>query len=454
MNVASGPSLGENPGTVKISDTLYSDLLDATPSRLDPAHGASGAATVATASDLSVLVVDDSRFVRASLVRGLTGRFRVQQAESGERAWELLLLDGSIGAILSDLSMPGIDGFELLRRVRGSLLERVRDLPFAMLSGSDDAAQRERALALGADRFVVKGDGVGELADWIAERLRAARESGEHGIAVPPAGATAAGIPTAPVASIAPVALGPDAAPDRSASPSAPDASRQSVSPIPPIPPVAPVQPIAPTSPNPSGHPPPRGSRAPVAEHEADLGAAIPVGSGTPAPSVPTAVRAQAQVARLVPDPVPRWFAAAAGRPVAAGEAAPALIRMHAPGLDDLPARLRRGVRAADALFVESVDTAWLCVPASAATALRLSMRFALLAAGRHAHAPGGTAARVSMCMHPVDPLKPGDALAGLLASPPEPTGAGGLTVRAFAGAWGPAWQCTLPWPAVRLLAA
>jgi hypothetical protein len=161
-------------------------------------------------------------------------------------------------------------------------------------------------------------------------------------------------------------------------------------------------------------------------------------------------------VTRLVHDSLPRWFAAAAaaaGRAGASAEAPPSLIRMHSPGLDDLPARLRRGVRAADALFVESVDTAWLCVPASVATALRLALRCGLLAAGRQAAASGTAAARVSMCLHPVDPLRPGDALAALLASAPEPAAAGGLTVRAFAGARGSAWQCTLPWPAVRLLA-
>ena len=336
-------------------------------------------------------------------MRGLAGRFRVQQAESGERAWELLLLDGSIAAILSDLSMPGIDGFELLRRVRASMLERVRELPFAMLSGSDDAAQRDRALALGADRFVVKGDGVGELGDWLEARLRSGRDLAERARAE----TAASGAPNLdpPVPMPVPVAVEPLAAP-RVARDQAKPAELAALS--------------APAS------------------SDAAVAASAPV------------------VTRLVPDPLPRWFAAAAaaaGRAGASAEAAPALIRMSSPGLDDLPARLRRGVRAADALFVESVDTAWLCVPASAATALRLALRFGLLAAGRQAGASGTAAARVSMCLHPVDPLRSGDALAALLASPPEPAAAGGLTVRAFAGAWGPSWQCTLPWPAVRLLA-
>jgi hypothetical protein len=412
--------------------------LDATSSRHDAARGAQHPATTSCGS---VLVVDDSRFVRASLVRGLAGRFDIQQAESGERAWELLLLDGSIAAILSDLSMPGIDGFELLRRVRASMLERVRELPFAMLSGSDDAAQRNRALALGADRFVVKGDGVGELGDWLAERLRSDRDLAER------ARAETATSGDSPLDPPAPVTEGPPAVP--------PEGLAQ------PAPAAAGALSVAASSNVPSNvsSAVPAAVAAPVAaapatttvESAARITDAATVSLEPPAPAAPPVVT------RLVPDPLPRWFAAAAaaaaGRAGASAEAPPSLIRMHSPGLDDLPARLRRGVRAADALFVESVDTAWLCVPASVATALRLALRFGLLAAGRQAAASGMATARVSMCLHPVDPLRPGDALAALLASAPEPAAAGGLTVRTFAGARGSAWQCTLPWPAVRLLA-
>ena len=310
-----------------------------------------------------------------------------------------------------------------------------------MLSGSDDAAQRNRALALGADRFVVKGDGVGELGDWLAERLRSDRDLAER------ARAETATSGDSPLDPPAPVTEGPPAVP--------PEGLAQ------PAPAAAGALSVAASSNVPSNvsSAVPAAVPAPVAaapatttvESAARIADAATVSLEPPAPAAPPVVT------RLVPDPLPRWFAAAAaaaaGRAGASAEAPPSLIRMHSPGLDDLPARLRRGVRAADALFVESVDTAWLCVPASVATALRLALRFGLLAAGRQAAASGMAIARVSMCLHPVDPLRPGDALAALLASAPEPAAAGGLTVRAFAGARGSAWQCTLPWPAVRLLA-
>ncbi|MCZ8104770.1 MAG: response regulator [Burkholderiales bacterium] len=373
--------------------------MDPIPFRLDVAATPRDPRADVAASP-TVLIVDDSRFVRASLVRGLASRFRLQQAESGERAWELLLLDASIGAVLSDLTMPGMDGFELLRRVRASMLDRVRALPFAVLSGADDAAQRARAEALGADRFVVKGDGVDALADWIAERLSAAQTPAPAAVASPSAATDAPACADAPADIDVPVG---------GEMPAIAAAN------------VAVGAPVAAESVTPSDTPP----------------------ASTASPTAPGPTR--------TPDPLERWFRAAASRPAAAGEAPPALLRLHAPGLGELHARLRRGVRAADALHLDDADLAWLCVPASGPLALRLAVRFGLLAAGRLATA-SGAAARVSVCLVGVDPARRSETLEALRALPLEAPPAPGLAMRAVAGPWGPAWQCTLPWPAARLL--
>jgi CheY-like chemotaxis protein len=424
--------------------------VDPIPFRRDIAAPARDPLAQAAASP-TVLVVDDSRFVRASLVRGLASRFRLQQAESGERAWELLLLDPSIGAVLSDLSMPGMDGFELLRRVRASMLDRVRAVPFAVLSGADDAAQRARADALGADRFVVKGDGVEALADWIAERLSAAPTGARAAVAAASV-ATEAAAPSeapagleVPVAAEAPVVAEPLPGVDApvvvaSVATEGPDAVE---APLGAAVVVAAETPVATEAP--AAVEAPAAAEAPVAadsDAPADAPPAAPPTSAPP-PTAPESPRA--------PDPLERWFRAATGRPAAAGEAPPALLRLHAPGLGELHARLRRGVRAADALHLDDADLAWLCVPASGPLALRLAVRFGLLAAGRLAIS-SGPAARVSVCMIGVDPARPGEALGALRTLPLETPPMPGLAMRAVSGPWGPAWQCTLPWPAARLL--
>jgi CheY-like chemotaxis protein len=384
--------------------------LNASSSRRDAlAVPSGGAGAGSEPTRPAVLIVDDSRFVRASLVRGLAGRFRIQQADSGERAWELLLLDPTIGAVLSDLSMPGIDGFELLRRVRASLVDRVRELPFAVLSGSDDLAQRERAMSLGADRFVVKGDGVGELAGWLDARLDAAAVAD----AAPHAEAPVEERAEAPIEAAV-------------ASPIAPAVSTQ-------VP--APGEASVPAS--------------VMAPAEAPVCAPAPPGP------VATPVEPRPGPAASIESPpgeVPGWFASVLARPAPAADAGYVLVRLHAPGLVDLPARLRRGVRSADSLRIESSDTAWLCVPAAPSAALRLGLRFGLLAAGRHAVPDGPGAARATLCLHPVDPVHPQHALIDLMAAPPETPAAGGCVVRVFAGAWGPGWSSTLPWQALRML--
>lgn len=375
------PRLGENPGTVKNPDKpLRPDTrLPADPHASDPPP----------TKRPVVLVVDDSRFVRASIARALGNDFALQQADSGERAWELLLLDDSIRAVLSDLTMPGIDGFELLRRVRGSMLDRIRGIPFAVLSGADEAEPRERARQLGADRFVVKGEGFDPMCAWLRERL-----------ATQPAAAGAA----------------------RS------------------------VLAQATTGPSVSAAPPPAGTSSPVMQ---------PMPADPLAPvtqSAPPGVPAAGVPAAGVPDPLAHWLQ----RLLAAqrtDDASLALLRLHAPGLPELPARLRRGVRAADALYQETEDTAWLCLPASAALAVRLALRFALLAGGRAADG-AGERARVGVTLYALDPR---NALAELAAAAVQPVRVGApgqVALDCHAAAWGPAWTCDLPWPAARLMVA
>lgn len=110
-----------------------------------------------------VLVADDSRIVRASINQHIRDRFEVREAVDGEAAWQAILLDASIRVVISDLTMPKLDGFELLNRLRSSKVSRIRELPVIVLSGSDEASERAKAAALGATDFIEKGAGATEL---------------------------------------------------------------------------------------------------------------------------------------------------------------------------------------------------------------------------------------------------------------------------------------------------
>jgi CheY-like chemotaxis protein len=56
--------------------------------------------------------------------------------------------------VLLDLAMPGVNGFEMLKQIRGE--ERLKDLPVVVLSGSEYLRDVNRAYELGANSFLVK----------------------------------------------------------------------------------------------------------------------------------------------------------------------------------------------------------------------------------------------------------------------------------------------------------
>ena len=105
-----------------------------------------------------VLVCDDSVTARA-LHRAVLepGGYTVHAAASGEQALQLLA-DGGYDLVLADVAMePGeLDGLGLLARLRGA--PGRADLPVIMVSVAEDPALRARALALGADAYLLKKD--------------------------------------------------------------------------------------------------------------------------------------------------------------------------------------------------------------------------------------------------------------------------------------------------------
>ncbi|MGE5387237.1 MAG: GGDEF domain-containing protein [Betaproteobacteria bacterium] len=110
-----------------------------------------------------ILVVDDSRMVRVSIIKHLKGQFDVREESDGEAAWQTLVLDLSLVAVISDLQMPKLDGFGLLERVRSSKLRRMQEIPFILVSGAESEEERARARALGVSDFVTKGSGTAEI---------------------------------------------------------------------------------------------------------------------------------------------------------------------------------------------------------------------------------------------------------------------------------------------------
>jgi CheY-like chemotaxis protein len=105
----------------------------------------------------TVLVVDDtdtcSTLLQVALVR-IPG-VHVACAATGQEALQLLGVKGTqVCALVTDLNMPCVDGFDLIARVRSD--RRYAGLPILVLSGDIDPRTPERVKRLGVDAFFAK----------------------------------------------------------------------------------------------------------------------------------------------------------------------------------------------------------------------------------------------------------------------------------------------------------
>jgi DNA-binding response OmpR family regulator len=111
-----------------------------------------------------VLVVDDDRDTRDMLQAALEQRgFSVVLTSSGKRALTLARQEHP-NLILLDLKLPGMDGYEVLQRLKG--MPETADIPVVVITGSltDDELKQQKLLSLGAARFMTKPFSVDELA--------------------------------------------------------------------------------------------------------------------------------------------------------------------------------------------------------------------------------------------------------------------------------------------------
>ena len=108
---------------------------------------------------VSILVVDDEPDVADLFRQGFRretcqGKYVMHFAASGEQALDRLAeeFEPTLVAVLSDINMPGMDGLELL----GKIKHRRPDLPVVMVTAYGDDERRRRAHELGASEFITK----------------------------------------------------------------------------------------------------------------------------------------------------------------------------------------------------------------------------------------------------------------------------------------------------------
>ena len=126
-----------------------------------------------------VLVVDDEPQIRRALGTNLRARgYEVILAENGEEALRLAAARHPDVVIL-DLGLPGIDGIEVVRGLRGWT-----SVPIVVLSVREGESDKVAALDAGADDYVTKPFGMDELLARLRAALRRAAPADEEAVVV------------------------------------------------------------------------------------------------------------------------------------------------------------------------------------------------------------------------------------------------------------------------------
>ena len=122
------------------------------------------APNVTKAEGNTILIVDDDTELSAYVARELSSHYRCITAANGREALQTLLTapEGSISAVISDVMMPEMDGFTLLRLIKTN--PRVAHLPVVMLTSKTDIASRLEGLDRGADAYLAKPFTTAEVA--------------------------------------------------------------------------------------------------------------------------------------------------------------------------------------------------------------------------------------------------------------------------------------------------
>ena len=119
-----------------------------------------------------ILLIEDSADVREALEEGLTEEgYSTRAVADGDEALRVFY-EFQPDLVLLDVLLPGTTGFDLCERIRS-----MSNVPVIILSGLADEREKIRAFEKGADDYVVKGTGMGELLARVSAGLRRASTS-------------------------------------------------------------------------------------------------------------------------------------------------------------------------------------------------------------------------------------------------------------------------------------
>lgn len=121
-------------------------------------------------SDCRILLVDDAKSNLDILVEGLKADYKLSLALDGEMALKVAARTPP-DLVLLDIQMPGLDGYEVCRRMRG--MQETADVPIVFLSSLEDAQDKARGFEAGANDYVTKPFSLLEVSARVRSHLKA-----------------------------------------------------------------------------------------------------------------------------------------------------------------------------------------------------------------------------------------------------------------------------------------
>ena len=138
------------------------------------------AGTPADGEDMAnILIVEDDANMRILMSARLKGRHNVLLAKDGAEALEVFER-GGVNLIITDIMMPGIDGYTLVELLRS----RGETVPVIMLTAKDAMADKHRGFSVGTDDYMTKPVNFEELGWRIDALLRRSRIANEGRITI------------------------------------------------------------------------------------------------------------------------------------------------------------------------------------------------------------------------------------------------------------------------------
>lgn len=118
-----------------------------------------------------ILIAEDNPNLRQVIVNIVKkiGYAQVLEAEDGEIAWQFIQR-GGVDIVLTDWAMPGLDGMQLLKKIRTATMP-TRDIPFLMITAADTKNAILSAGKEGVDAYIIKPFSVNTIMDKITEAI-------------------------------------------------------------------------------------------------------------------------------------------------------------------------------------------------------------------------------------------------------------------------------------------